>query len=68
MARLGRNYAKHATELGNAIPERPFFFLKPTSSYVASGGRVEIPRGVIVHHEGHSSASAAGCMDLNLAL
>jgi acylpyruvate hydrolase len=65
MTRLGRNYAKHAKELGNAIPEKPFFFLKPTSSYIASGGRVEIPRGVIVHHEGHSSARAAQFMDLN---
>ena len=50
---IGRNYAKHAKELGNAVPDKPFFFLKPTSSYVASGGKVEIPRGVVVHHEGN---------------
>ncbi|CAG8774220.1 9718_t:CDS:1, partial [Acaulospora colombiana] len=48
---IGRNYAKHAKELGNAVPEKPFFFLKPTSSYVFSGGNVEIPQGVLVHHE-----------------
>ena len=48
---IGRNYAKHARELGNAIPEKPFFFLKPTTSYVHSPGKVEIPRGTIVHHE-----------------
>lgn len=48
---IGRNYAKHAKELGNAVPDKPFFFLKPTTSYVSSGGKVEIPRGVIVHHE-----------------
>jgi acylpyruvate hydrolase len=49
---IGRNYAKHAKELGNAVPEKPFFFLKPTTSYVFSGGNVEIPQGVLVHHEG----------------
>jgi acylpyruvate hydrolase len=49
---IGRNYAKHAKELGNAVPEKPFFFLKPTTSYVFNGGNVEIPQGVLVHHEG----------------
>ncbi|WVQ83162.1 hypothetical protein IAT38_005300 [Cryptococcus sp. DSM 104549] len=47
---IGRNYADHAKELGNAIPKEPFFFLKPTSSYVTQGP-VEIPRGVKMHHE-----------------
>lgn len=51
---IGRNYAKHAKELGNTVPQKPFFFLKPTSSYTFTGGKVEIPRGVIVHHEGKS--------------
>ncbi|KAG6915050.1 hypothetical protein DXG01_013716 [Tephrocybe rancida] len=48
---IGRNYAAHAKELNNATPKEPFFFLKPTTSYVKSGGRVEIPRGIIAHHE-----------------
>ncbi|TFK22965.1 mitochondrial protein [Coprinopsis marcescibilis] len=48
---IGRNYVAHAKELGNATPKEPFFFLKPTSSYVESGGKVEIPKGVIAHHE-----------------
>ncbi|KAJ2915240.1 hypothetical protein MD484_g5158, partial [Candolleomyces efflorescens] len=48
---IGRNYAAHAKELGNAVPKEPFFFLKPTSSYVESGGKVEIPQGVVAHHE-----------------
>jgi 2-keto-4-pentenoate hydratase/2-oxohepta-3-ene-1,7-dioic acid hydratase in catechol pathway len=29
---IGRNYAQHAVELGNAIPEEPLFFLKPDSA------------------------------------
>lgn len=48
---IGRNYAAHAKELNHTIPTEPFFFLKPTTSYVRSGGRVEIPRGTLVHHE-----------------
>ncbi|KAH6902423.1 mitochondrial protein [Coprinopsis sp. MPI-PUGE-AT-0042] len=48
---IGRNYVAHAKELGNATPKEPFFFLKPTSSYLPSGGKVEIPRGVVAHHE-----------------
>ncbi|KAG6888370.1 hypothetical protein C0992_008672 [Termitomyces sp. T32_za158] len=48
---IGRNYAAHAKELNNPTPKEPFFFLKPTSSYVPSGGCVEIPRGIIAHHE-----------------
>jgi hypothetical protein len=53
---IGRNYADHIKELKNTAPKEPFFFLKPTSSYVPSGGRIEIPKGVIAHHEGMSSA------------
>lgn len=29
---IGRNYADHAKELKNALPEEPMFFLKPDSS------------------------------------
>jgi 2-keto-4-pentenoate hydratase/2-oxohepta-3-ene-1,7-dioic acid hydratase in catechol pathway len=49
---IGRNYADHAKELGNTVPTSPFFFLKPTSSYVDNGGVVEIPKGVDCHFEG----------------
>ncbi|KAI8850296.1 hypothetical protein BC829DRAFT_389721, partial [Chytridium lagenaria] len=48
---IGRNYAEHAKELGNAVPKEPFFFLKPVSSYVKAPGSIEIPKGVNVHHE-----------------
>jgi acylpyruvate hydrolase len=49
---IGRNYSEHIKELGNTAPKEPFFFLKPTTSYVLSGGKVEIPSGIIAHHEG----------------
>ncbi|TBU35563.1 hypothetical protein BD311DRAFT_744210 [Dichomitus squalens] len=48
---IGRNYSEHAKELNNAVPKEPIIFLKPTTSYVASGGNVEIPRGILAHYE-----------------
>ncbi|KAI8341255.1 hypothetical protein BC941DRAFT_449702 [Chlamydoabsidia padenii] len=49
---IGRNFSEHAKELGNAVPTSPFYFLKPTSSYLANGGVIELPKGTEVHHEG----------------
>lgn len=43
--------SEHAKELGNAVPTSPFYFLKPTSSYLANGGVIEVPKGCEVHHE-----------------
>lgn len=40
---IGRNYALHAKELNNPIPEAPVVFLKPTSSVVYSGESFVIP-------------------------
>ncbi|CAG8508357.1 13619_t:CDS:2, partial [Ambispora leptoticha] len=48
---VARNYTEHAKELSNPVPKSPFFFLKPTTSYVLQGGNVEIPKGCVVHHE-----------------
>lgn len=50
---IGRNFADHAKELGNAVPQEPFFFLKPTSSLIRSGANIEIPYEgkAVVHHE-----------------
>ncbi|MGH7444429.1 MAG: fumarylacetoacetate hydrolase family protein [Longimicrobiales bacterium] len=40
---VGRNYAAHARELGNDVPERPLLFLKPTSALVENGGAIVLP-------------------------
>ncbi|KAN0064233.1 hypothetical protein ACQY0O_003400 [Thecaphora frezii] len=48
---IGRNYAAHALELKNAVPTEPFFFLKPTTSYVVPPHPVEVPSGVHAHFE-----------------
>jgi 2-keto-4-pentenoate hydratase/2-oxohepta-3-ene-1,7-dioic acid hydratase in catechol pathway len=42
---VGRNYAAHAKELGNEVPETPLVFLKPASAALASGGILELPKG-----------------------
>ncbi|CAI0467289.1 unnamed protein product [Linum tenue] len=49
---VGRNYAAHAKELGNAVPKEPVLFLKPTSSYLDNGGTILIPHPLeSLHHE-----------------
>ncbi len=50
---VGRNYAKHAEELGNVVPDRPLLFLKPPSSIVGDGDAIVLPReSERVEHEG----------------
>ena len=41
---IGRNYAEHARELGNAIPTEPVVFLKPSSAVAFSGGHIILPK------------------------
>jgi len=44
---LGRNYQKHADEMGVKAPAtEPIFFLKPSSSFVPDGGTVIFPERV----------------------
>jgi 2-keto-4-pentenoate hydratase/2-oxohepta-3-ene-1,7-dioic acid hydratase in catechol pathway len=40
---VGRNYAAHARELGNPVPERPLLFLKPPSAIVRDGEPIVVP-------------------------
>ena len=50
---VGRNYAEHARELGNAPPSEPLLFLKPPSSLLAAGGAILLPPlSRQVEHEG----------------
>lgn len=49
---VGRNYAAHARELGNAVPEAPILFLKPATAVVALDQGVTLPAGRgDCHHE-----------------
>ncbi|KAF9242110.1 hypothetical protein BU15DRAFT_73037 [Melanogaster broomeanus] len=52
MASIAAQFVRQGKkELGNTRPKEPFFFLKPTTSYLPSGGNLEIPSGVVAHHE-----------------
>ncbi len=42
---IGRNYAEHAAELGNEVPEEPLVFLKPNTSVVGPATRSSCRRG-----------------------
>jgi 2-keto-4-pentenoate hydratase/2-oxohepta-3-ene-1,7-dioic acid hydratase in catechol pathway len=49
---VGRNYAAHARELGNAVPEAPILFIKPRTAFVALEQGFAIPEGRgECHHE-----------------
>ncbi|OON71523.1 fumarylacetoacetate hydrolase family protein [Streptomyces tsukubensis] len=40
---IGRNYAEHAAELGNEVPEFPVTFFKPSTSVIGSGDEIVYP-------------------------
>lgn len=43
IACVGKNYLEHAKELGDAVPEKPVIFLKPSSSIIFSGDKIVYP-------------------------
>lgn len=49
---FGRNYAEHAREMGNEVPETPFAFFKPATSVIGSGDPIQYPSfSSELHHE-----------------
>ena len=40
---IGRNYANHAKELNNPVPQEPIFFLKPDVALLKNGGDFYYP-------------------------
>jgi len=40
---VGRNYAKHAAELGNDLPTSPLLFMKPPTAVTAAGAPIFYP-------------------------
>src|ERR1700712_2085258 len=42
-AAAGRNYAEHAKELGNEVPDHPIIFLKPNTSVIGPGDTIVLP-------------------------
>lgn len=41
---IGRNYAEHAAEMGNDVPENPLLFLKPNTSVIGPGEPIVYPQ------------------------
>lgn len=49
---VGRNYADHAAELGNEVPQEPLLFLKAPSALIRHDGAIRIPpQSTRVEHE-----------------
>jgi len=48
---LGRNYAAHAQELGNPLPERPLLFFKPPSAVIGPEEEIVLPESSRVDYE-----------------
>jgi len=42
---IGRNYADHAAELDNDVPDRPLLFLKPPNALASHGDEITVPAG-----------------------
>jgi 2-keto-4-pentenoate hydratase/2-oxohepta-3-ene-1,7-dioic acid hydratase in catechol pathway len=42
---VGRNYADHAAEMDNEVPDRPLLFLKPPNTLAGHGDTVTVPAG-----------------------
>ena len=49
---IGRNYAAHAKELGNEVPDAPLIFVKPRTAYAPAIEPIDIPSWTQnLHHE-----------------
>lgn len=49
---VGRNYAEHASEMGNEVPTAPLLFLKPNTSVIGPDDPIVLPDfSEDVHHE-----------------
>lgn len=51
---IGKNYLKHAQELGDAVPEEPIYFIKPPSTLMLAAAEpftVDWPGQGDLHHE-----------------
>ncbi len=49
---VGRNYADHAAELGNPLPDEPLIFVKPATSVIGPGQPIVLPPdSAEIHHE-----------------
>ncbi len=62
---VGRNYAAHAAEFGNEVPDSPFYFTKSPASMILSGGTAPYPPGTSNYHFEMELAVAIGAPVFN---
>ncbi|WP_414941393.1 fumarylacetoacetate hydrolase family protein [Amycolatopsis sp. cmx-11-51] len=43
---VGRNYAKHAAEFGNEVPQDPMLFIKPSTTVIGPNTPIRVPDGI----------------------
>ena len=54
---VARNYAEHAKEMGNPVPQDPVLFFKPATSVIGPGDPIPLPPGAgRVDHEAELAA------------
>lgn len=53
---IGRNYAAHADERDEELPDRPLLFLKPPNALAGHGDTVTLPEGKYIEHEAELGA------------
>jgi len=64
---VGRNYADHAAELSNPLPEEPLIFVKPATAVIGPGQPIVLPPdSSMVHHEAEL-AVVVGTVSRNVA-
>jgi 2-keto-4-pentenoate hydratase/2-oxohepta-3-ene-1,7-dioic acid hydratase in catechol pathway len=40
---VGKNYIKHAAEMGGEVPKEPLLFMKPSTAVIATGAAIQYP-------------------------
>ena len=66
---VGKNYLKHAAEMGGEVPDEPLIFLKPNTSVIGPGEPILYPeQSSEVHYEGELAVVIGRiCRDVSAA-
>lgn len=67
---VGKNYAKHAVEMGGDLPEEPLLFMKPSTAVIATNSPILYPsQSQRVDYEGELALIIGDrCIDCNEAM
>ena len=67
---VGKNYAKHAAEMGGELPQEPLLFMKPSTAVIATHSPILYPpQSQRVDYEGELAlVIGARCLDCDVAV